>query len=225
MNKPNFELLDENLKIYISKNHTFGSDAILLAKFSSAKQNDTLCDLCTGCGIVAILIHRDFRPKKIYAVDIQSEAIDLLKKSVAENKLPIQTINADLKTDFLKDANGKISLVTCNPPYFKINSGRESTSESDKIARFETMCTIDDICRTSNRLLKYGGRLCLCHRPERISDVINAMKANDIEPKRLDFVCNGNSTSPWLFLIEGKKGGNSGMKINFIQNTNYFTEK
>jgi tRNA1(Val) A37 N6-methylase TrmN6 len=214
-------MLDEKLKIYISKNHTFGSDAVLLGEFSSAKQTDSVCDLCTGCGIVAMLIQRDFQPKTIYAVDIQTEAIDLLNKSIVENNLAIQTVNADLKTDFLENMNNKFSLITCNPPYFKINSGKTSTSESDKIARFEIMCTITDICKTSDRLLKYGGRLCMCHRPERLADVITAMKINNIEPKRLDFVYNENANSPWLFLIEGKKGGNSGMKIfHSVRNAN-----
>jgi tRNA1(Val) A37 N6-methylase TrmN6 len=61
--------------------------------------------------------------------------------------------------------------------------------------------------QSSFKAVKFGGRLCLCNRPERLSDVIMAMKDNNIEPKLLRFVSKTPKDAPWLFLIEGRKGG------------------
>ena len=40
-----------------------------------------------------------------------------------------------------------------------------------------------------------------------------AMRDNDIEPKYLRFVSKSPSDAPWLFLIEGRKGGGSFMQV------------
>lgn len=101
-----------------------------------------------------------------------------------------------------------MDVVTCNPPYKSGGRGILSETASDpQIARHETLCTIGDICTAAARLLKYGGRLCICQRPERLPDVMEAMRQNDIEPKRLRFVQQREHTAPWLFLLEGRRGG------------------
>ena len=81
------------------------------------------------------------------------------------------------------------------------------------IARHEVLCTIGDVCKSANRLLKFGGRLCMCNRPERLADVLNAMRSNNIEPKTLQLVCKDYSSAPWLFLVEGKKGAKPSLKV------------
>ncbi len=90
------------------------------------------------------------------------------------------------------------------------------------------MCSIDDVCAAAAKLLKFGGRLCLCNRPERLSDVVFAMKNNGIEPKRLRMVSKNPDEAPWLFMIEGKKGSKPFMKIEpqlYITSENGFSEE
>lgn len=73
-----------------------------------------------------------------------------------------------------------------------------------------------------------GGRLCVCNRPERLSDVIFAMKSNNIEPKRIRFVSKNPDEAPWLFLIEGKKGSKPFMKVEpqlYIRSGEGFSEE
>lgn len=202
-----FESLSDKIKICVSDEHRFGIDAFLLTYFSNYKMNDTVCDLGTGCGIIPLLMQRKKPPQKIFAIDIQSQAIEQLKLSIEKSSISgIIPICADLKTLWADAPVSRFSLVTCNPPYKADNCGIQNPDEPQRIARHETHCTIDDVCRAANRLLKFGGRLCLCNRPERLADVISAMKANGIEPKRIRFVSKNPSQAPWLFLIEGKKG-------------------
>lgn len=104
-------------------------------------------------------------------------------------------------------SGGTADLVTCNPPYKAYQAGIESQLTAQKIARHEILCNIYDICRSAKRLLKFGGRLCICNRPERLADCIDAMRQNGIEPKRLQFVAKADDAQPWLFLLEGRSGG------------------
>ena len=99
-----------------------------------------------------------------------------------------------------------------NPPYKAASDGVMSPDEQRRTARHEVECTLDDICSAAKRLLRFGGRLCMCHRPERLCDVISAMRAADIEPKKLRLVCQRRGGVPKLILIEGRRGAKSGLQ-------------
>ena len=63
-----FESLGEGIEICISDEHRFGTDAFLLADFSAGRHKDICADLCTGSGIIALLLHKFYKPQKIYAI-------------------------------------------------------------------------------------------------------------------------------------------------------------
>ena len=209
-----FEKLTEKITVCASSDHRFGTDAFLLADFSGYRRKDIACDLGTGCGIIPLIMQKKQPPAVTYAVDIQEGAIEQLRlgleRSETEGIIPVC---ADLRELWDGAPLDRCDLVTCNPPYKAVNAGFESVIDAQKIARHEIMCNIDDVCRAAERLLKFGGRLCVCNRPERLADVISAMKNHNIEPKRLRFVSKNPDEAPWLFLIEGKKGSKSFMKV------------
>lgn len=224
-----FEKLTDKIFVCASKNHRFGTDAFLLADFSAYRKKDKVCDLGTGCGIIPLIMQKKMPPEIIYAVDIQEDAVEQLKmgmdKSEIRNIIPV---HADLKELWKNAPVGQLDLVTCNPPYKAANAGIESSLTAQKIARHEVLCNINDVCHAGERLLKFGGRLCICNRPERLSDVIYAMKKNNIEPKRLRFVSKNADETPWLFLIEGKKGSKPFMKVEpqmYIRTDTGFTDE
>lgn len=209
------EKLSENISVYVTKEHRFGTDAFLLADFSHPKHKDKVCDLGTGCGIVALEIQNKFNPKQIFGVDIQPLAIEQFKMSISASCLTekVTPVLADIKALPKEMCDQSFDLVVCNPPYKISGSGILSQTTADKIARHETLCNIDDICKTASTLLKFGGRLCFCQRPQRLADTIAAMKNANIEPKRLRFVAKNKDGAPWLFLIEGKKGSKPFMQV------------
>jgi tRNA1(Val) A37 N6-methylase TrmN6 len=216
----------EGVNVYISKEHNFGTDAVLLAKFAKARAGQTVCDLCTGCGIVAVLMYRYYKAKKIYAVDISENAINLLNKTIAENPkkrlgFSLEAVCRDLKEFNLQKKTADV--VTVNPPYFKKDSGKTRKGEQ-AAARHEELCDFGDIARTSAGILKFSGMIYLCHRPERLADVIYELRANGIEPKEVVFLSTSYKSSPWLFLMKGKKGGNSGMIVRHVTTRDFIEE-
>lgn len=203
------ELLTGNMHVYVSPNHRFGTDAFLLAQFAGWRKKDMVCDLGTGCGIIPMIFQRKDPPKHTWGVDIQEDAIAQFQLAVTECNVQenITPVCADLKELWKEAPLEHCDLVTCNPPYKAYQAGLESQLTAQKIARHEILCNIDDVCKAAKQLLKFGGRLCICNRPERLADCIAAMQRNGIEPKRLQFVSKNPETAPWLFLLEGRKGG------------------
>ena len=202
------------LHICVSDAHRFGTDAFLLAAFSRYQARDVACDLGTGCGIIPLVMERHMPPRQIYGLDIQPEAIRLLEQTVAENRLTNLTpVLGDLRTLWADAPLEQCTLVTCNPPYKAQGAGMESAGDAARIARHELLCDISDVCGSAARLLRFGGRFCLCNRPERLCDVLCAMRSAGIEPKRLRFVAKHPDTAPWLFLVEGKKGAKPFLQV------------
>ena len=208
------EQLGNSIEIAVSEDHTFGTDAMLLNYFTQYRKNEIACDLGTGCGILPLLWCRG-EVNKITAVDIQKKACEQLEYSIKLNSLEgkIEVYNIDLKEISEHLPREKYNLVTMNPPYFKMNSGKMADTEASYIARHEFKCNLEDIIKAADYLLKYGGRLCMCHRAERLSELMTLMTKYSIEPKRLRLVSQRADTVPWLVLVEGKKGGKEGLKI------------
>ncbi len=207
------EDLGEGVGLIVSKQHTFGTDAMLLASFASPKKYDIACDFGSGCGIIPFLWLRDGKCKSIDAVEIQGNACEQIKRSLTLNNTDkIKVHNIDLKNinDF---QTGTYDLVTMNPPYKISGGGIKNEDEGVCLARHEIACNIEDIAKSASRLLKFGGKFCICHRPERVFDAMVAMRNNGIEPKRLRFVSKKGNTQPWLVLIEGKRGAKNGLKV------------
>lgn len=207
MAEQKIESLGGGVFAVLSDIHTFGTDAFLLYDFAKAKRKEKICDLCSGCGIIPLLMLREEKLHPITAVEIQQDACELInegiKLSSLEEKLNI--LNTDLKKLKNEIEAGTFDLITVNPPYFPIGSGFDCEDEPHRIIRSEVCCTLDDIIEQAAWLLRSGGRLCMCHRPERLTDIICSMRENKIEPKRLRFVAKNENSAPWLLLIEGKK--------------------
>ena len=70
-----------------------------------------------------------------------------------------------------------------------------------------------DVCACNPPYLKDGGRLALCHRPERLAEVLAVLRAHRLEPKRLAFVKNKADGAPWLFLVEAQKNRKTGLRV------------
>lgn len=225
-----FENLAEGIVVCRGENHTFGTDAFLLTGFSCYREKDRVCDLGTGCGIIPLLMQRNRPPKEIYAVDIQPEAIAQLNLALENStkNMAITPVCTDLKELWEGAPYGMLDLVVCNPPYKANGAGILSAGAAQQIARHETECTLDDICKAAAKLLNYHGRLCMCFRPERLADVLNTMRTNKIEPKRLRMVCKNPDSAPWLCLVEGKKCAKPFLQVEpslFVRSGNEMTSE
>ncbi|MGA2070757.1 MAG: peptide chain release factor N(5)-glutamine methyltransferase [Sedimentisphaerales bacterium] len=79
-----------------------------------------ICDLCTGCGCVAVAIARNFADCRIVATDISDAALAVAGKNVAKHGLMnrIKLLQGDLFEPVIAGLGpAKFDLIVCNPPY------------------------------------------------------------------------------------------------------------
>lgn len=220
-----FEDLGNGWRISVSPKHKFGTDAFLLADFARPRNGCACCDLGSGCGIIPTLWLRwGYTPGIAYAVELQEQAFNQMQATVAANN-ELEGVMVPVWRD-LRKLNGEIppgsiELVSCNPPYKQMGRGVPCPDAARLAARHEVSCSLSDICRTASRLLRHGGRLAVCQRPERLPDIVECMRSVGIEPKRLRFVHHRPEKAPWLLLIEGRRGGRSFLSVEpplFMEN-------
>ncbi|NLW23476.1 MAG: tRNA1(Val) (adenine(37)-N6)-methyltransferase [Tissierellia bacterium] len=205
-----------NLKIIQDKSRfCYGIDAILLSDFATCKRGSNIMDLGTGTGIIPLRLYSLYNPEKIYGVEIQEEVAKMASRSVSLNKLQyrIEIINMDLRELPSIFDKGTFDVVTSNPPYIKKGAGLINPNEALALSRHEIKCSLDDIIRVSNYLLKDRGRLYLVHRPNRLVDIIWTTRQYKLEPKTIRLVQPKVDASPNLVLLECVKGGNVELKF------------
>ncbi|QLK85283.1 tRNA1(Val) (adenine(37)-N6)-methyltransferase [Staphylococcus sp. 17KM0847] len=208
-------LLKEDLRIIQNDNvFSFSTDALLLGHFTQVRKRDYILDLCTGNGVIPLLLSHKGQ-NKIMGVEIQSQLVDMAQRSVEVNGLDarIQVQEMDINAIPQSFKPAQFDLVTCNPPYFKVNQTHQHQIEAHKIARHEIYCTLDDCLRVANHVLKQGGRIVIVHRAERMLDVFTAMRHYQIEPKRLHMIYSKPRKAAQTIVVEGRKGGNQGLDI------------
>ena len=199
------DLLTHHLKIIQSRDvFSFSMDAVLLARFASAPMKGTIIDLCTGNGVVPLLLSTRTKAA-IVGVEIQSRLADMAKRSVACNHLEAQIsiVENDLKQYPRAGIDPqRADLVTVNPPYMNTTTGVQNENEHYALARHEIACTLDDVVAAAARLLSTGGKLAMVHRPTRLVDLLDTMRAYRLEPKRIRFVHPRRTEEPNMVLIE-----------------------
>ena len=193
----------------------FGMDAVLLSGYVSVKKNEVALDLCTGQGIIPILLTAKTSGKHFTGIEIQEGIADMARRSVILNHLEekVDIICADIKDalDFYK--SGSFDVITVNPPYMIGNHGLKNNSETKTIARHEIKTTLNDVLDISKRLLRTNGRLYMVHRPFRLAEIMHSMVERKLEPKRMRFVYPFIDKEPNMVLIEAIKGGNSRVTV------------
>ena len=186
----------------------FGIDAVLLSNFVKVKKNGHVVDLCTGSGIVPILLSAKTGAKKITGIEIQSDIADMARRSVSYNKLDekIDIINDDISNALKYINNCSVDSVCVNPPYMKDTTAIKNPDLPMAIARHELLTDLETVINIASKLLKESGKFFMVHRPSRLSEIFTSMRQNRIEPKRLRFIHPYIESKANLVLIEGAKG-------------------
>ncbi|KGR89173.1 hypothetical protein CD30_17550 [Ureibacillus massiliensis 4400831 = CIP 108448 = CCUG 49529] len=210
-------LLAEDLRIIQSPSvFSFSLDAVLLSRFVSIPyQKGQIVDLCSGNGVIPLFLSARTKAK-IIGVELQERLYDMAVRSVQYNNLEeqIRLINGDVKEIPSLLGVEKYDAVTCNPPYFSINElSEKNVSEHFAIARHEIHLTLNEAIEASSRLLKQGGKAAFVHRPNRLLDIVTAMRENRLEPKRIQFVYPKRGKEANTLLIEAIKDGKPDLKV------------
>lgn len=213
----------KDIKVYQDKNgYRFSVDALLLYSFVNLPRAKNIADLGSGSGIIGILLAKKYHDTEVTLIEIQKSLARLAEKNIVLNKLDnrVKVVMADIKSLSSPPQHpntptlhcSAFDLVVSNPPFRRVKTGLLSVSNEKAIARHEIKLSIKDLAAAGAWLLKHHGRLCIIHLPERLTEIIDAMKDNNLEPKRLRFIHSNISSEAKMVLIEAVKGGRPGLK-------------
>ena len=208
--------VNESLKL-IQKTDglTFGTDAYLLAAYMYANASGFAAELGGGTGIISLLAASRKRFEKITVAEIQEDYAELIGRNIELNDMSdrLAVLCRDARDLKPADFPRELDAVFSNPPYMKTDSGKRNECEGKYIARHEVFGGIDDFCAAAYRLLKFGGRFYVVYRPDRLIDLIGALRNNRLEPKKMTFVQSDTKTAPSMVLIEAKKGASASLTL------------
>ena len=225
--------INEDLSlIEIKDSLTFGTDAYLLSAYIPKRQKRVGVELGVGSGVISLLALSKKKCDHVYGFEVQESVYDVAVRNAELNGLAdkFKVICKDLRKVSPTDTKGEVDFIFSNPPYMKADSGKMNENENKANSRHELNGTIDDFCACAKRLLKHGGDFYVVYRPDRLPDLIYALKNNNLEPKRLTFIHQNSTTPPSLLLISAKLGGKSGLVVDkpiyiYKDNTNEYTEE
>ena len=212
------DLLDyQGLKIYQdTEMFSFSLDSVLLANFVTLNKNiKEILDIGSGNAVIPMILSTKTNAN-ITGIEIQRESYELGSKSIKYNKLEnrLNFINEDINEYKKNNSQEMFDVITCNPPYFKVcDTSNLNKNDYKTIARHEVKLNLSDLFKNASYLLKNKGNIAIVHRPERLIEIIEEMKNNKIEPKRIRFIYPGKGKEANILLIEGVKNGNPGLKL------------
>ena len=206
------DYVNDNLSL-IQKNDglTFGTDALLLAAYI-VRRYECGVEIGGGSGIISMLLLTRNKILKADCVEVQESYAELISRNAELNSLSdrLTAVHSDIRS---YRPEREYDTVFTNPPYMKATSGRENTVSAKNIARHEIFGDITDFAREGARLLKFGGELYAVYRPDRLIDLICALRESGLEVKRMTFVYADTASEPSMALVEAKKGAKSGMAL------------
>ena len=195
--------------------YRFTSDSVLLSKFARAKKGDKVADFCAGCGIVGFhfyaLNKEKFPDMPVTLFEMQPPLLNLAKKTAQLNGFDNFSFVCGKLQELSAEHNENYSLILCTPPYER--AGFENEEYQKAVCRKEITINLEEIARAVAKALKFGGRVALLHRADRIAEVCYTLRAVNIEVKRIQFVSGKAGAKPYLVMVEGVKGGKPSCEI------------
>jgi tRNA1Val (adenine37-N6)-methyltransferase len=216
--------VNENIVLIQKKNGlTYGTDAYLLAAFVRTDKNALCVDLGSGTGIIPLLLCKRNKVLRAIGVEVQSEFADLIGRNAALNGLEGTLVPTCLDVRELTQVRlgGTLGteqgicadIVVSNPPYMRVGNGRRNDADAKYIARHEVCGDIGDFCAAAARVLRYGGSFYVVYRPDRLTELMAALREHKLEPKRMTFVHADAESEPSMVLIESRAGGNAALTV------------
>ena len=189
------------------------TDSMVLADFIRIPANSRVLDLGCGCGTLDLLLLGQEPSLQMTGVEIQREAAAAAEDNLRRNGFAagFSVISSDLREHRSFLAANSFDAVISNPPYYPPSRGRLSADPALAVARSELSCTLPDLCRCTAYALRFGGSFTLVHKPERLADLICALRAEKLEPKRIRFVRHKAESPVSLVLLEARLGGRPGL--------------
>jgi tRNA1Val (adenine37-N6)-methyltransferase len=205
-----------DIKLYQRKEgYRFSVDALLLYSFVNVGHVKDAADLGAGSGVIGLLLARKYPGARVLLVELQQTLYRLAERNIGLNGLEdrVSAVLRDIASLHEVYPAMSYDIVVSNPPFRKPSSGRLSPAEERAVARHEIRLRLPELAKCASHLLKSRGRFFMIFHPERAIEMIDTLRAEQLEPKRIRFVHNDIDSVSKIVLVEAVKGGRAGLKV------------
>lgn len=161
--------VDENVFIPRPSTETLAEEAIKLIK---EKNVNSIADIGTGSGCIAIILAKEFPELKIFATDNSEEALKIAAKNARKNKTTNITF---LRGSLLKPLESEsLKLIVSNPPYLDsswIKSYTKHEPPKALVSNQKGLYHLKNIIEQSNRHFGKNADLLLEIDPRQASSI------------------------------------------------------
>ena len=219
------------MKIFQLKDgYRYNSDSLFLWDFArkncSFKASQSLLDVGCGCGILGLLLARDFNCA-LSCIDIQPQNCELAQINAKANDIKDSIIcahffkdwesgNSRIPSDFDENSripsqgfqrNQSFERIICNPPFYDF--GGENKNAHKNTSRNASSFDISAFASKCSKLLAPKGELVLCYDARLIDRLLQALLEAGLKPIKLAFLHSKPSKPANVVLVVAKKGAKS----------------
>lgn len=196
-------------------NYCFTTDSVLLANFVHCPKSAKVVELCSGSGVISILLCAKLDLQHVDMVELQESLCEMSTRSVAYNDMQqkIHAYNMPLQQAHTVLKQGSYDVVVSNPPYYKIVGAPTNGSENVSLAKHELKMNLTDLVVEADKLLKYGGKFYFIHRADRLDEIIDALNRHNLGAKVIQLIQPKPDKPAHLVLIQAVKGAKFGVQI------------
>ena len=210
--------------------YRYNSDSLFLWDFArkncSFKASQSLLDVGCGCGILGLLLARDFNCA-LSCIDIQPQNCELAQINAGANDIKASIICADFFKDwesgnsagnFKENSVGNsagnfripsqsFERIICNPPFYDF--GGENKNAHKNTSRNASSFDISAFASKCSKLLAPKGELVLCYDARLVDRLLQALLEAGLKPIKLAFLHSKPSKPANVVLVVAKKGAKS----------------
>jgi len=166
-------------------------------------------DVGAGCGILGLLLKRDFKSINLSLLEIQERNLEILRLNSLQNDLPAEILHADF-AEFKSEK--RFDFIVSNPPFYR---ERISLSKEPHMALSKSTASLRlrDFVRSANAHLKPGGTLIFCYEAGKLAKICELLGEFRLNLTRLGFVYPDISKPAKLALLQARKNSRSPCEI------------
>ncbi|HSR36845.1 MAG TPA: methyltransferase, partial [Desulfurivibrionaceae bacterium] len=188
---------------------------VLLAHFAAPRPGEKVLELCAGNGVVSLIMAFRQPAAVIAALELQPQLVGLMRSNVALNRYEerITVVEGDCRSLADHVTAGGFDRVVMNPPYRKVESGRQTEGDEAAQARHELTLTLEEAVAAMAMAVKNRGRCVVVYPAGRLAALMAALKGHRLEPKRLQIVHSYPGDTGRLVLVEAVKNGGEELAV------------
>ena len=210
--------------------YRYNSDSLFLWDFArkncSFKASQSLLDIGCGCGILGLLLARDFNCA-LSCIDIQPQNCQLAQINAGANDIKASIICADFFKDWesgnsagnskensagnsagnFRIPSQNFERIICNPPFYDF--GGENKNAHKNTSRNASSFDISAFASKCSKLLAPKGELVLCYDARLVDRLLQALLQAGLKPIKLAFLHSKPSKPANVVLVVAKKGAKS----------------